>query len=98
MNTLKEWWSVMRSWFREARPPIPDTKGLEASEAVQDRVIEKLETHADEIIQRAIAQEPGLAPRVEDAVRRRQTELDVYVDTIRSKRDEGDGRSPRRAV
>ncbi len=98
MSRLGRWWDIVRNWFREWRPPIPDTKGLEASEAVQDGVIEKLETHADEIIQRAIAQEPGLAPRVEDAVRRRQTELDVYVDTIRAKRDEGDGRSPRRAV
>jgi hypothetical protein len=98
MSRLGRWWAIVKGWFREVRPPIPDTKGLEASEAVQDRVIEKLETHADAIIQRAIEQEPGLAPRVEDAVRRRQTELDVYVDTIRENRNEDDGRSTRRAV
>ncbi len=96
--TIGEWWAMVKGWFHERRPPIPDTKGLEASEAVTDRVIEKLETHADALIQRVIAQEPGLAPKVEDAVRRRQTELDVYVDAIRPRQDEDDGRSARRAV
>ncbi len=97
MKTLKEWWSVMRSWFEGVRPPIPDAKGQAKVEAVQDQLIETLETHADAIIERAIQQEPGLAPRVDAAVRRRQTELDAYVDLIQSRRDD-DGRSTRRPV
>lgn len=81
----------MRSWFERVRPPIPDSKGQAQVEAVQDRLIEKLEAHADQLIQKAIQQEPGLAPRVEDAVRRRQTELDAYIDTIAMRPERSNG-------